>query len=157
MQEPSLHPCQSCGSCCAYYRVSFYWRETEGSESATPVPLELTELYSDFRFAMKGTNRKHHARCVALTGKVGEEVACSIYTSRPSPCREFTASFEDGKTHQPRCDDARSKYQLAPLRRLDWEKWAQSQPARLCATESTCYNPSHENNPEKAPNPAAAV
>ncbi|HEY8279280.1 MAG TPA: YkgJ family cysteine cluster protein [Bdellovibrionota bacterium] len=129
MEAPAPHPCQTCGACCAYYRVSFYWREAETSENPGAVPVELTEDYSSFRRSMRGTNRKHHSRCVALEGKVGEQVACSIYTLRPSPCREFLPSFEDGN-HQPRCDEARARYGLRPLTRKDWlSAFAQALPA----------------------------
>jgi Fe-S-cluster containining protein len=34
---------------------------------------------------MKTTN----SRCVALTGKVGCDVKCSIYNNRPNACRAF--------------------------------------------------------------------
>jgi Fe-S-cluster containining protein len=36
---------------------------------------------------MKTTNN----RCVALTGKVGCDVGCSIYNNRPNACRAFAA------------------------------------------------------------------
>jgi Fe-S-cluster containining protein len=117
----SLHPCQSCGACCAFFRVSFYWREAEEAAEGreAPVPRELTEDRNALFRVMKGTNDNHHVRCVALEGKVGESVACGIYALRPSPCRDFQASFEDG-THEGRCDSARAKYHLRPLSRRDW-------------------------------------
>lgn len=139
------HPCLRCGACCAYYRVSFYWREADSENNPLAVPAELTEAYSDFRVAMKGTNRKHHSRCAALEGKVGELATCSIYSLRPSPCREFAASFERG-VHEPRCDDARSKYGLPPLKARDFEAWRAFE--RLSATKSTCYTAGHEQNEE---------
>jgi Fe-S-cluster containining protein len=117
----SLHPCQECGACCAYYRVSFYWREAEDTLEgrSAPVPKELTDDRDVFYRSMKGTSSKHHSRCVALEGKVGQHVSCGIYTMRPSPCRDFEASFEHGE-HQPRCDEARAKYGLPPLTRRDY-------------------------------------
>ena len=122
-----LHPCQSCGACCAYFRVSFYWREAESEDNPGGVPIELTENTTDFKRSMRGTAEKHHARCVALEGRVGQQVACSIYTRRPSPCRDFAASFEEG-VHRPRCDQARARYQLAPLRPHDWHAWHAAHP-----------------------------
>jgi len=74
---------------------------------------------------MKGTSGKHHRRCVALEGRIGEKVGCSIYVNRPSPCRAFAASFENGKRN-PRCDEARSAHGLKPLQRTDWNE----QPSR---------------------------
>lgn len=121
MAGSTTHPCQSCGACCAHFRVGFYWREAEESAEPgrPPVPVELTEDYSNFNRCMKGTNTKHYNRCVALEGKLGATVSCSIYSSRPTPCREFAASFEDG-IRKPRCDQARAAYGLAPLSRADW-------------------------------------
>ena len=113
------HPCLSCGACCAYFRVSFYWREAEKTDTPHAVPLELTVDYTDNYRSMRGTTEKHWVRCVALEGKVGTRVACEIYGSRPSPCRAFGASFEDGQPN-PRCDEARAKYGMPPLKRKDW-------------------------------------
>ena len=121
-----VHPCQSCGACCAFFRVSFYWREAEASSSPRAVPLSLTEDYSDTQRNMRGTNQKH-PRCVALEGRVGSRVGCAIYESRPSPCRAFAASYEDG-TPNPRCDQARAAFDLRPLKRSDWPHWGDSDP-----------------------------
>jgi Fe-S-cluster containining protein len=46
---------------------------------------------------MKTTNN----RCIALTGRVGVSVGCSIYESRPAACRAFTAG-------SPLCLEARA-------------------------------------------------
>ena len=114
----TLHPCQKCGACCASYRVSFYWLEAE-PDVENSVPIEWTEEVN-LRFrCMKGTNKKHHPQCAALSGRVGQTVGCQIYLNRPSPCRNFKASFEDGY-HQPRCDEARAKHGLKPLTKYDW-------------------------------------
>ena len=112
------HPCQKCGACCAYFRVGFYWWEAE-TESEYQVPKHLT-VDLDFRQrCMKGTEHKHQNRCVALTGKIGEHVSCSIYEHRPTPCRQFKASYENGE-QEPRCDQARAKHGLEPLTKYDW-------------------------------------
>ena len=37
---------------------------------------------------MKGTDEVA-PRCIALTGEIGQQVGCSIYADRPSPCHEF--------------------------------------------------------------------
>ncbi len=58
-------------------------------------------------------------RCQALEGKIGTAVGCKIYDRRPSPCRNFKASFEDGQ-HNQRCDDARAVMGLSPLTPEDW-------------------------------------
>jgi Fe-S-cluster containining protein len=105
----TVHPCLRCGACCAAFRVSFYWAE--------PVPPELTVRVTPFLAAMDGTDRPE-PRCVALHGELGREVRCTAYEARPSPCREFGASWEDG-TPNPRCDAARARYGLPPLRPED--------------------------------------
>ncbi len=69
---------------------------------------------------MKGTERGLKVRCEQLNGKIGESVNCKIYDRRPSPCRSFEASYEHG-VHNPRCDEARAKHGLRPLRLNDWK------------------------------------
>ena len=108
--------CQTCGACCGYFRVSFYWREAEQEDKDFPVPKELTEDQSSHLRCMKGTNQKHYNRCVALEGKIGEQVQCSIYLHRPSPCRDFKESYENG-IRNPKCDEARAAYGLPPLKK----------------------------------------
>lgn len=113
------HPCQKCGACCASFRVEFYWREGNTADTEHAVPEEMwIDLTSQVR-AMKGTEKKHQPKCIALTGRIGENVSCSIYENRSSTCRRFQASFENGK-RSPQCDVAREKHGLEPLRREDW-------------------------------------
>lgn len=69
---------------------------------------------------MAGTEVKHHNKCIALRGRIGTHAYCSIYTQRPTPCRNFMASYENG-TPNPRCDDARKAHGLRPLRREDYK------------------------------------
>ncbi|WP_020558382.1 YkgJ family cysteine cluster protein [Thiofilum flexile] len=106
------NPCLACGACCASFRVSFYWGETTASPFGT-VPAELTEPITITRVAMRGTNQ-NHPHCIALQGVVGQTTQCGIYEQRASTCREFTASWEDGKPNES-CDKARTKYGLPPL------------------------------------------
>ena len=115
------NPCVGCGACCAHYRVQFYWREANPGESpyARAVPPEMfEELDARFR-CMKGTARKHRPQCRALKGRIGQTATCSIYEGRPSPCRQFAASYENGR-HEPRCDQARAAHGLPPLRESEW-------------------------------------
>jgi len=99
--------------------VEFYWREAEGRDSDHPVPQGMFEELNDRLRGMKGTTDKHRPRCAALAGRIGESVACRIYESRPTPCRAFEASYEDG-IRRPRCDEARIAHGLRPLRPEDW-------------------------------------
>ncbi len=112
----SPNPCLTCGACCASFRVSFYRGEAVPGPGA--VPEELVESITPFRVAMKGTTTKP-PRCVALAGTVGCEVGCSIYALRPTPCREFTASWAEGEALEA-CDEARRRWGLAPLTPSDW-------------------------------------
>lgn len=119
-----VHPCLKCGACCAFFRVAFYWREVEGILDQNEnldwkVPLHLSIDLDGFFKCMKGTENKHSPRCEALTGRIGENASCSIYLHRPTPCRVFQASYENGKQNL-RCDQARIKHGLKSLRREDW-------------------------------------
>ena len=67
---------------------------------------------------MNGTDQML-PRCVALSGVVGQKTNCEIYANRPSPCRDFKASFEDG-IENPECAKARASFALAPLTLLSW-------------------------------------
>jgi Fe-S-cluster containining protein len=112
------NPCLGCGACCAFFRASFYWAETE---AGTPggVPEQLTEKINDFRVQMKGT-RGPQPRCVALTGEIGKNAACGIYEQRSSVCRAFQPSWVDGVTVNEDCGRARAAHGLMPLTPDDW-------------------------------------
>lgn len=118
--EQWIHPCLTCGACCASFRVAFYWREAEPREHASAVPGQFWEELTDQLRCMKGTSVKHNPKCVALQGQIGQRVGCSIYNNRPSPCRQFTASYENGEPNK-RCDEARAKHGLRPLLRSVWK------------------------------------
>lgn len=93
--------CLTCGACCAFFRVSFYWAEGEGMPSDYVEP--LTAVYS----CMKGTNQQQ-PRCIALEGTVGQQVSCSMYQSRSSSCKEVQAG-------DSQCAKARHAHGLIPL------------------------------------------
>lgn len=100
-----FNPCQSCGACCAHFRVSFYWAEAE----ALDLPEALTETINPWMSCMKGTGqRAGGVRCVALAGEIGREVGCTIYPQRPSPCHELQPGEE-------RCLRARAAHGLPAL------------------------------------------
>ncbi|AZZ36279.1 hypothetical protein CIK05_05570 [Bdellovibrio sp. qaytius] len=110
------HPCLSCGACCAFFRVSFHWSETNAESHA--VPIALTTQINPYMNAMNGTDQAKPS-CVALKGIVGESTLCSIYEQRPDCCRTFMASFEDG-TRNESCDKARLSKGLTELQRSDF-------------------------------------
>ena len=110
------HPCLSCGACCAFYRVSFHWSETMAESHG--VPLELTKSSSLHKSVMNGTNEIKPS-CVALLGVVGKSTSCSIYENRPSTCRTFKPSYEDGMRNQ-HCESARESKGLEVLTFADY-------------------------------------
>jgi uncharacterized protein len=118
------HPCLSCGACCAHFRVSLHWSEAE-PENGQPdlggrVPIALTETFGPHQRSMRGTWAKQ-PHCIALDGRVGEAVRCTIYDARPNACRDLRMSWEDG-TPNPQCDRARIAYGLAALTRDEVER-----------------------------------
>ncbi|MEZ5535289.1 MAG: YkgJ family cysteine cluster protein [Thiolinea sp.] len=120
MSEPNS--CLSCGACCAFFRASFFWGETDANAGNDPrdecsdtgcVPADMTENITPFRVAMRGTNQPQ-PRCIALTGQIGKQVSCLIHPVRASVCRAFPMSWENG-VHNPDCDRARQAHGLEPL------------------------------------------
>jgi Fe-S-cluster containining protein len=104
--------CRACGACCASFRVSFYWAESDEAV-ADSVPVDMTCQVAPLLCAMKGTDQPH-PRCIALKGHVGVDVWCAIYGQRPSVCCEVGPSGQDGMAHI-RCDRARVMWGLSPL------------------------------------------
>lgn len=113
--QDNQEACTSCGACCSHFRVSFYHGELDDMPFGY-VPAQMTEKLNDTRACMQGTNQKQ-PRCIALSGKVGERVACTIYDKRPSPCREFNIFLENGEPN-PDCQRLRAETGLPPLSRL---------------------------------------
>lgn len=105
-------PCTTCGACCASFRVSFYWGEGEDAPGGW-VPLAFTRQLTLHLRVMRGTDQRQ-PRCEALAGDVGRAVRCTIYTGRPTPCREFNWHGEDGQPN-PRCNDRRAAIGLPAL------------------------------------------
>jgi Fe-S-cluster containining protein len=106
------NPCITCGACCAHFRVAFYWSEADPTASGVTPP-HLTTKLTPHRAVMRGTDALP-PRCVALQGEIGRNVQCVIHALRPSPCREFQASWVDGVRNE-RCDRARIAHGLPPL------------------------------------------
>jgi hypothetical protein len=77
------------------------------------VPDGLTVDVSHHTCRMRGTDHTP-PRCAALTGTVGQRVACAIHEWRPSPCREFGARAPFG-IGDAACDAARRRHGLPPL------------------------------------------
>ncbi len=101
----AVHPCLTCGACCASFRVDFSVHETEDRGGSVPSGLAMEVTESTCR--LRGTDHSP-PRCAALTGQVGVKAACGIYEWRPSPCREFAEGSEA-------CERARARHGLPPL------------------------------------------
>lgn len=101
--------CQSCGACCASFRVDFHPAELAGGAFAwgEGVSPALTVPVTASIVRMCGTDAAA-PRCIALAGEVGVAVNCTIYDLRPSPCREFD-------TEHAACNRARQRCGLPPL------------------------------------------
>ena len=99
-------PCLECGACCAAFRVSFYWAETDAHPEGC-VPQQMTTAVTPFLAAMR-SSAGELPRCTALEGNIGARVRCTIYEQRSSTCRDFTA-------FSPECRHARHKHKLPPL------------------------------------------
>ena len=116
MDKPN--PCLSCGACCAFFRASFYWAETDAAVE-NGVPVQLTEKMNDFRVVMRGSVGAR-PWCVALQGIIGKRVACAIYERRASVCRDFVPSWYHGEANE-RCDKARAAWGMAALTPGCWD------------------------------------
>lgn len=71
------------------------------------VPAGLAVEVSGSTCRMRGTDHLP-VRCAALSGVVGQRVACGIYEWRPGPCRELEPGSDA-------CEKARLRHGLAPM------------------------------------------
>jgi len=111
------HPCLTCGACCAFFRVSFHWSESEPALGGT-VPAGLTEPLRSHERVMRGTSQSR-PRCIALDAEIGVRSRCSIHPQRPSVCAAVPASWEFGEP-SAQCDKARIAHGLPALTPGDW-------------------------------------
>lgn len=138
--KTNVHPCIQCGACCAAFRVSFPAQEMSigGSWQVPSTMVENNDIKKNgigVVCTLKGTDKKHRPACQALEGTIGKRVNCRIYYNRPSTCRNFLASYEDG-IHRPRCDEARIKHGLRPLGREAYNSLARETAENFISTES---------------------
>jgi Fe-S-cluster containining protein len=100
-----VNACQTCGACCACFRVDFSAEETQARGGSVPDGLWVE--VTDHTARLRGTDHSP-PRCAALTGRIGHTVACGIYEWRPNPCREFAPGSDA-------CHQARRRHGLPPL------------------------------------------
>lgn len=86
------YDCQSCGACCVNLPANraegfVYWVEIEPGDAI----LARTDLVK--KLVVRDPDGVPHlriaddGRCLALRGALGDDVTCTIYHQRPSPCR----------------------------------------------------------------------
>lgn len=87
-QQPDPPPfaCQECGACCAY---AADWPRFSLEEDADIARIPEAMIAPDGS-GMRWTGE----RCAALSGTVGEHVACTIYADRPIVCHDCVAGDE---------------------------------------------------------------
>lgn len=100
MSDLGDNPCLDCGACCKSFRVSFYWAEAPGRG----LPDGWTEQLTPHIACMKGTNAST-PYCAALGKGDAGPMACGVYPSRPSPCREVQVGDD-------KCVRARARHGL---------------------------------------------
>ena len=109
----NLSICESCGACCASYRVDFHPSELVRTAGGAGVPVDMAMPLTPRLMRMKGTDEAA-PRCIALEGEIGCQVRCRIYADRPSPCHEFNPWAALGIADQA-CDRARRRHGMRPL------------------------------------------
>lgn len=108
--------CISCGGCCAGWKIYFPIKELEPKGT---VPKKMADKFGIDYAVLKHTDDEIQ-KCKSLDGDLGKSVSCTKYDVRPTICREFKPSYEDG-VKNIRCDQARSRVNLPPLTPEDWK------------------------------------
>lgn len=89
--------CQSCGACCCNARANEAVGRVDYVEIDDPKSALLRRDDLRKRYVAVNDEGVPHlrldpsGRCAALKGRLGERVACQVYTHRPAPCRRVTA------------------------------------------------------------------
>ncbi len=110
-----INPCMTCGACCAYFRVSFYWAEAD--DAGGLVPSALTRTADPF----PALHERHQSAPETLRGlSGGYRRRRSLHYCKKLGLRrvaEFAMSGENGEENDA-CNRARARYGLPPLRPL---------------------------------------
>ena len=101
MAKTASLDCQRCGACCANSapnrREKFIdYVQILGTDKLAKRPALLRSLtvlndQGETHFKLVGRDQ----RCIALTGRLGEEVSCTIYELRPRPCQIVEAGSRE--------------------------------------------------------------
>ena len=97
------YDCQTCGACCCNSDqnkieqfidyVEVLPRDALRKQPALMKKLTVLNSAGEHHLMLRGREQ----RCVALVGKLGVEVTCSIYELRPKACRTVEAGSEECK------------------------------------------------------------
>ena len=98
---PASFDCQRCGACCANSAPNRREKYVDyvqifGTDKLARRPdllRSLTVLNKKGETHLKLVGREQ--RCAALEGRLGEQVACTIYEVRPRPCRIVEAGSRE--------------------------------------------------------------
>jgi Fe-S-cluster containining protein len=102
-QKPKpVFDCVTCGACCYNPNdnreldyIDYIEIETSDRIMRKPELVRRLVVLDDDLIPHMRLN--HHQRCVALTGRLGVKVGCSIYHDRPDICRRFSAGSKKCK------------------------------------------------------------
>jgi uncharacterized protein len=97
--RPTQDDCRSCGACCCNpdenRRESFsQWVQIETRDSILRRPKLVNRLVVYTADGVPHLRLDDRGRCVALRGKLGNAVWCSIYAERPRACRRVEAGSD---------------------------------------------------------------
>jgi len=90
----SEYDCQTCGACCtnvAENAGSPFYVEIAPSDAILQRKDLVTKLVVLDDDGVPHLRLDETGRCLALAGKLGRSVRCTIYHHRPSPCRRVEA------------------------------------------------------------------
>ena len=95
----SSYDCQACGACCVNMPANraqgvTYWVELSPSDRLLTRRDLLRKHVTYDRQGVPHLRMAPDGRCLALHGDLGDDVTCSIYRDRPSPCRRVQAGDE---------------------------------------------------------------
>lgn len=101
-KPPIVYDCVTCGACCYNpndNRELDYidYIEIETSDRILKKPDLVRRLVVLDDDLIPHMRLNHHHRCIALTGRLGVKVGCSIYHDRPDICKRFTAGSKKCK------------------------------------------------------------
>lgn len=96
LKTAGLPPCRACGACCASGVDDGYIADLDekdekrmGRERLKRMTVELGSWHEPHYATKSKENHQGLIVCQALRGSVGGRCSCSIYTVRPTVCREF--------------------------------------------------------------------